>query len=90
LEEVLKQIQRMLPENILGSSTGNMLVDNEATLEKYSPVHPCLLAVHCEDETTIQNNLAKYKEEFERMFLVTVHHLIRSEEALYFVFQSVV
>jgi hypothetical protein len=65
----------------LGSSTGNMLVDNEATLEKIFSSTPMLIAVHCEDETTVQNNLEKYKAEYGED--VTVHHLIRSEEACY-------
>ena len=85
LEEVLKTN----PKNVagikifLGSSTGNMLVDNEAVLEKIFSSTPMLIAVHCEDETTIQNNLAKYKEEFGEDIPVTMHHLIRSEEACY-------
>jgi dihydroorotase len=39
-----------------------------------------LIAVHCEDETTVQNNLKKYKAEYGEDVPVTVHHLIRSEE----------
>lgn len=85
LEEVLKTD----PKNVagikifLGSSTGNMLVDNEATLEKIFSSTSLLIAVHCEDETTIRNNLATYKEEFGEAIPVTAHHLIRSEEACY-------
>jgi dihydroorotase len=85
LEEVLKTN----PKNVagikifLGSSTGNMLVDNEATLEKIFSSKPMLIAVHCEDETTINNNLEKYKAEYGEDVPVTVHHLIRSEEACY-------
>lgn len=85
LDEVLKTN----PKNVagikifLGSSTGNMLVDNEATLEKIFSSTPMLIAVHCEDETTIQNNLAKYIEEYGEDVPVTVHHLIRSAEACY-------
>ncbi|MCV9932158.1 dihydroorotase [Flavobacterium sp. LS1R47] len=85
LEEVLKTN----PKNVagikifLGSSTGNMLVDNEATLEKIFSSTPLLIAVHCEDETTIQNNLEKYKEEYGEDVPVTAHHLIRSAEACY-------
>jgi dihydroorotase len=85
LEEVLKTN----PKNVagikifLGSSTGNMLVDNEATLEKIFSSTPMLIAVHCEDETTIQNNLAKFKEEYGEDVPVTAHHLIRSAEACY-------
>lgn len=85
LEEVLKTN----PKNVagikifLGSSTGNMLVDNEATLEKIFSSTPLLIAVHCEDETTIKNNLAAYKEQYGDDVPVTAHHLIRSEEACY-------
>jgi dihydroorotase len=85
LEEVLKTN----PKNVagikifLGSSTGNMLVDNEAVLEKIFSCTSMLIAVHCEDEMTIKNNLEKYKEEFGEDVPVTAHHLIRSEEACY-------
>ncbi|WP_348799976.1 dihydroorotase [Flavobacterium adhaerens] len=67
----------------LGSSTGNMLVDNEAVLEKIFSCTSMLIAVHCEDEQTIKNNLAKFKEEYGEDIPVTAHHLIRSEEACY-------
>lgn len=85
LEEVLKTN----PTNVagiklfLGSSTGNMLVDNEATLEKIFSSTKMLIAVHCEDEATIKANLEKYKEEFGEDIPVTAHHLIRSDEACY-------
>ena len=85
LEEVLKTN----PKNVagikifLGSSTGNMLVDNEEVLEKIFSSTPMLIAVHCEDEKTIKDNLEKYKAEFGEAVPVTAHHLIRSEEACY-------
>jgi len=85
LEEVLKTN----PKNVagikifLGSSTGNMLVDNEAVLEKIFSSTPMLIAVHCEDETTIQNNLAAFKEQYGEDVPVTAHNLIRSAEACY-------
>jgi len=85
LEEVLKTN----PKNVagikifLGSSTGNMLVDNEATLEKIFSSTPMLIAVHCEDEATIKNNLAIFKEQYGDDVPVTAHHLIRSAEACY-------
>lgn len=85
LEEVLKTN----PKNVagiklfLGSSTGNMLVDNEEVLEKIFSSTKMLIAVHCEDEATIKANLEKYKAEFGEDIPVTVHHLIRSEEACY-------
>ncbi len=85
LEEVLKTN----PKNVagiklfLGSSTGNMLVDNPETLEKIFANTKMLIAVHCEDETTIKTNLEKYKAEYGDDIPVTLHHLIRSEEACY-------
>ncbi|KAF2509853.1 dihydroorotase [Flavobacterium foetidum] len=85
LEEVLKTN----PKNVagikifLGSSTGNMLVDNEAVLEKIFSSTPMLIAVHCEDETTIKNNLAEFKEKYGDDVPVTAHNLIRSAEACY-------
>jgi dihydroorotase len=85
LEEVLKTN----PKNVagikifLGSSTGNMLVDNEAILEKIFSSTPMLIAVHCEDEATIKANLEKYKEEYGEDIPVKFHPLIRSAEACY-------
>lgn len=85
LEEVLKTN----PKNVagikifLGSSTGNMLVDNEAVLERIFSSTPMLIAVHCEDETTIKNNLATFKEQYGDDVPVTAHNLIRSAEACY-------
>lgn len=85
LEEILKTN----PKNVagiklfLGSSTGNMLVDNEDALEKIFSSTKMLIAVHCEDEGTIKANLEKYKAEYGDDIPVTVHHLIRSEEACY-------
>lgn len=85
LEELLKTN----PKNVagikifLGSSTGNMLVDNEAALEKIFSSTSMLIAVHCEDEQTIKDNLEKYKAEFGDDIPVTMHHLIRSAEACY-------
>ncbi|MEO6175549.1 MAG: dihydroorotase [Flavobacterium circumlabens] len=85
LEEVLKTNPRNVAgiKIFLGSSTGNMLVDNEATLEKIFSSTPMLIAVHCEDETTIRNNLALFKEQYGDDVPVTAHHLIRSTEACY-------
>lgn len=85
LEELLKTN----PKNVagiklfLGASTGNMLVDNEAVLEKIFSSTKMLIAVHCEDETTIKNNLAKYLEEYGEDIPIEMHPKIRSEEACY-------
>ena len=67
----------------MGSSTGNMLVDNARTLDGIFSRSPMLIATHCEDEATIKNNLAKYKEQFGEDIPVTYHPLIRSTEACY-------
>ena len=85
----LAEVLKTNPKNVagikifLGSSTGNMLVDNEEVLEKFFSSTPMLIAVHCEDETTIKNNLEKYKAEYGEDIPVQAHHLIRSEEACY-------
>ncbi|MBU2060257.1 dihydroorotase [Flavobacterium frigidarium] len=85
LEEVLKTDPKTVAgiKIFLGSSTGNMLVDNEATLEKIFSSTDMLIAVHCEDEATIRENTAKYVAEYGDDVPVTAHHLIRSEEACY-------
>jgi dihydroorotase len=85
----LDEILKTNPKNVagiklfLGSSTGNMLVDKEDVLEKIFSSTKMLIAVHCEDENTIKNNLAKYKEQYGDDIPVKFHHLIRSEEACY-------
>ena len=85
LDEVLKTNPRNVAgiKIFLGSSTGNMLVDNEAVLENIFSNTKMLIAVHCEDETTIKNNLEIYKKQYGENIPSTVHHLIRSEEACY-------
>ena len=85
LEEVLKTNPRNVAgiKLFLGSSTGNMLVDNKEVLEKIFSSTKMLIAVHCEDEATIKANLEKYKEEFGDDIPMKYHHLIRSAEACY-------
>ena len=85
LEEVLKTN----PKNVagiklfLGSSTGNMLVDDEAVLEKIFSSTQMLIAAHCEDEATIRKNLEKFKAEYGDDIPVKFHPEIRSAEACY-------
>lgn len=85
LDEVLKTN----PKNVaavklfLGSSTGNMLVDNPDVLENIFSKVKLPICVHCEDETTIRENTQKYKEKYGDDIPVKYHHLIRSEEACY-------
>ena len=85
LAEVLKTNPRNVAgiKIFLGSSTGNMLVDNEATLEKIFSATPMLIVVHCEDEQTIRDNLEIYRSKYGEDIPVTAHHLIRSAEACY-------
>lgn len=85
----LDELLKTNPANVagiklfLGSSTGNMLVDDEETLEKIFSSTKMLIAVHCEDEQTIMDNLQKFKEQYGDDVPVTAHHLIRSAEACY-------
>ncbi|WP_342645193.1 dihydroorotase [Mucilaginibacter sp. CSA2-8R] len=67
----------------MGSSTGNMLVDNPKTLENLFSQSPLLIAVHCEDEQTIKNNLAYYKAQLGDNITIDYHPKIRSTEACY-------
>ncbi|MBX9852189.1 MAG: dihydroorotase [Cytophagaceae bacterium] len=85
MEEVLKTN----PKNVcgikifMGSSTGNMLVDNEKTLENIFKNAPMLIATHCEDEETIKKNIEEYKKKYGENISPEYHAEIRSEEACY-------
>ena len=85
LEEVLKTN----PKNVgaikifMGSSTGNMLVDNKTVLEEIFSKSPMLIAVHCEDEGTIQKNIEKAKQQYGEEVPISEHPNIRSAEACY-------
>ncbi len=85
LDEVLKTNPRDVCgiKIFMGSSTGNMLVDNERSLEAIFSQAPTLIATHCEDEATIQANLAAYKEKYGEQVSIEMHPLIRSAEACY-------
>jgi len=85
LEEILKVNPKEVPaiKLFLGSSTGNMLVDNPAVLEKIFSNTTLPIAVHCEDETTIKNNLKRYKARYGDAIPVEYHPEIRSAEACY-------
>lgn len=67
----------------LGSSTGNMLVDNETVIEAIFRNTEMVISTHCEDEGTIKRNLESYKERFGEDIPVKYHPLIRSEKACY-------
>ena len=85
LEELLKTDPKKVAaiKLFLGSSTGNMLVDNEEILEKIFSSTKMLIAVHCEDEKTVKRNLVKYQKEFGDDIPIKYHPKIRSEEACY-------
>jgi len=85
IEEVLKTDTKNVcgVKVFMGSSTGNMLVDNPTTLENIFSKSPMLVAVHCEDEATIKANLAHYRELLGDDIPVRLHPKIRSEEACY-------
>ena len=85
LEEVLKTN----PKNVgaikifMGSSTGDMLVDDLNVLEEIFSKSPMLIAVHCEDENTIQENIKAAKEKYGEEVPISEHPNIRSAEACY-------
>ena len=85
----LEELLQTNPKNVagiklfLGSSTGNMLVDNPEVLEKIFSSTKLIISVHCEDEETIRKNTAHYKEIYGDDIPIELHPIIRSEEACY-------
>lgn len=67
----------------LGSSTGNMLVDDEAVLRKIFSSTDLVISVHCEDEPTIKANLASHIATYGEDIPIEKHPIIRSHEACY-------
>jgi len=85
LEELKRLDKNACPgvKLFLGSSTGNMLVDNEMVLEKIFGSTEMVISAHCEDEGTIRANTAKYRQRFGDDIPIKYHPLIRSGEACY-------
>ena len=85
LDEILKVDPKKVAalKLFLGSSTGNMLVDNPKVLEEIFSKTDLLIAVHCEDEQTIRNNTNKYIKQFGDNIPIKMHPVIRSEESCY-------
>lgn len=85
LDELVKVDPRMVcgVKVFMGSSTGNMLVDNKETLSGIFKEIPMLIATHCEDEESIQANKAHYKAMFGDDLPIEFHPLIRNDEACY-------
>lgn len=85
LEEVLKTDPKTVAavKIFMGSSTGNMLVDNREVLEQIFSTSKMLIAVHCEDEETILENTENFKALYGEDVPIQMHPLIRSDEACY-------
>ena len=85
----IEEITKINPKTVcgvkvfMGSSTGNMLVDKLESLEKIFKHSPVLIATHCEDETTIKENINKYKEIYGENIPFRYHAEIRSEQACF-------
>lgn len=85
----LAEIERIDPQRVcglkvfMGSSTGNMLVDNEQTLADIFRLSPVLVATHCEDEATVKANMARARAAFGENVPMAMHPIIRSAEACY-------
>lgn len=85
LEEILKVDKKSVAglKLFLGSSTGNMLVDDEEVLRKIFSSTDMVISVHCEDEATIRKNTAIYMERYGEDIPIEFHPIIRSEDACY-------
>ncbi|MGB0862089.1 MAG: dihydroorotase [Saprospiraceae bacterium] len=85
VEEVLKTDPKTVcgVKIFMGSSTGNMLVDDRTTLDNLFSKVPMLIATHCEDEATIRGNEVIYKEKYGEDLPVRFHPEIRNEEGCY-------
>ena len=87
--DILEEVLKTDPKNVgaikifMGSSTGNMLVDDKSVLENIFEKSKMLIAVHCEDEAIIQQNTAHYKSIYGEDVPIEIHPKIRSEEACY-------
>ena len=85
LDQILKLDSKRVPalKLFLGSSTGNMLVDNPEVLKNIFENTDLVIAVHCEDETTITKNLKAAKVKYGENIPIHQHPVIRSENACY-------
>ncbi len=87
--ENLNEVLKTNPKDVcgikvfMGSSTGNMLVDNTKTLSQIFKNSPLLIATHCEDEATIRKNTKKILGKYGEKIPFEMHPVIRSEEACF-------
>lgn len=85
IEEVLKTDKTQVcgVKIFMGSSTGNMLVDNRQTLENLFSKVDMLIATHCEDEATVRGNMKLFEEKYGDSLNANHHPLIRNVEGCY-------
>ncbi len=85
LDEILKVDTKSVAglKLFLGSSTGDMLVDDPLVLEKIFRSTDMVISVHCEDEATIKKNLQEHIDKYGDDIPINKHPNIRSEEACY-------
>lgn len=85
IEEVLKTDPKRVcgVKVFMGSSTGDMLVDEKKVLEGIFKESPTIVATHCEEEEVVRANMAKAKERWGENVPISQHPIIRSEEACY-------
>ncbi len=85
----IEEVKKTNPKKVcgikmfMGSSTGNMLVDNEKVLEQVFAEAPCLVSTHCESEKVIRQNLEEAERRFGKDIPVEWHPIIRNEKACY-------
>lgn len=85
----LNEIKKADPARIcgikvfMGSSTGNLLVDNQKSLEALFAESPMLIAAHCEDDAVIKQNTELYRNRYGENVAIQFHSKIRNDEACY-------
>lgn len=85
----LDELKKVNPKEVcgvkvfMGSSTGNMLVDQQKALQAIFAEIDILIATHCEKEEIIKKNIEYYKNKLGDNIPIEYHPLIRSEEACY-------
>jgi dihydroorotase len=85
LKEVLKtDVSKVCGLKIfMGSSTGNLLVEDPKILESFFSQFPSIIATHCEDESTVRKNSIEFRKKYGEDLPIQYHPLIRSEEGCY-------
>ncbi len=85
----LEEVLRVDPHSIcglkifMGSSTGDLLVDDPVALERFFAEVPLLIATHCEDDALIRQNSEQFRKQYGENVPVEMHPLIRSEESCF-------